>query len=1462
MSTLTGNKISLTYKSLIKLSDNDVLTATLQQLSDGLGNNSGVYLNTGGDLKSTGTLEFANFKGTSTSVTINKLVNQADGISSNDNDTSLPTSAAVKDYVDTHVTSQDLDFSDGTTQSAIDLDSQVFSIVGTTNEIDTVASGQQLQIGLPNSITISGTYTGATFSGDLNGTINTATTAVTQSAGNNSTKVATTAYVDTLDAASDLDFSGTSGTGDVNLNTQTFAITGGANQITTAASNQGLVISLLSTGVTLPNNSIATTQSAGDNSTKVATTAYVDVLDAASDLDIAGDSGTGDVNLNTQTFTLSGTTNQVTTAVSGQTATFSLPSTVHRNLQGNVTGDLTGNADTATKWQTARDLSLTSEATGTISSVDGSGNVSGAVTLLNSAVTGKVLTGLPTPAAGNIQASDSILEAFGKLQSQVSSISNGLIFKGSWDADTNTPTLTSGGGEVDSGTTTGQATNKLIQTGQNFNTTVTVGDKVINQVDGTTALVTVIDSNTQLSLDADIMLSGEAYTIDASPFIQQGNYYVVNYAGTTNLNGNNSWSIGDWVIADADNRWSKLDHSQVDGQGTIGNLPVFATATTIGDSIVAQSGTALTVTGSLNTTLGASVTGDFAVNTNKFTVAAASGNTNIAGTTIINDTLYLTEYIQHLGNTSNNIRFTTDAIAISANATFAGDISLANLKSIYLGTSSALRIYTDSAVGFIKGNDVRLVNASGDNIFRVNGDVAELYHNDSKKFETTSTGVTVTGGISLSGNISASSGDLALLSSSGEYILYGATNGQTNLYHNGVKKFETTSGGVEVQGNVISNAIVQANGFRTTTGSTDYSLLTRNSSNTAVYIQQAGSGDILDVRYGSQAAGQGTSAFVVNSSGNATFAGDVAIQSTIPKLSFTDLQQDDWDIINDNGEFKFLCSTGSGVALQLNTNNTSAFGGNISTLGSVLFNDNQGINFGNSNAKINGSSSDGIKFFGSGSEKMRLNQAGNLGIGVSSLQSWAKLQVAGTAGAQTGANQALYVTAPSTTAGEGVGIRLSAASGSNEAVGIIGMVNNASGNAGSMTFHTYNGGADIPERMRITSEGITEFKNTNSTAVKQKSVIRLSGGGAANGYTLINDLYTATESQLNIGLGYSGSPVVISQNCKVSATQGHTYLSSNAQGNTRPQAFLLDAGDFVFKNTQTSSTRAIDSVVTLDERMRITSGGEVGIGSTDPRNKLTVKTAGSSAIEVGLRLVNPIGFTSAGSGVKIAFAQDRSDSENYEMAAIESKQSNGGSSSNGDLAFFTRESSALGERLRITAAGNVEITSGAIYKTNGITLIGNSDEFEFVDSLGSGQHRFRPKTDNSVDIGDSGRRFKNIYATNGTINTSDKNEKNTIKTSDLGLDFINKLKPVSYIWNDKTNTHYGLIAQEVEDVLKDNLKEAKDFGGLVVSDVSKEKDNSKLSYGLRYNEFIAPMIKAIQELKAEVDSLKKECNCK
>ena len=87
------------------------------------------------------------------------LVIESEGIGSNDNDTTIPTSAAVKDYVDTNVTAQDLDTAGDSGTGAIDLDSQSLTIAGTTNEIETAASGQTITIGLPNNVTVGNNLT-------------------------------------------------------------------------------------------------------------------------------------------------------------------------------------------------------------------------------------------------------------------------------------------------------------------------------------------------------------------------------------------------------------------------------------------------------------------------------------------------------------------------------------------------------------------------------------------------------------------------------------------------------------------------------------------------------------------------------------------------------------------------------------------------------------------------------------------------------------------------------------------------------------------------------------------------------------------------------------------------------------------------------------------------------------------------------------------------------------------------------------------------------------------------------------------------------------------------------------------------------------------------------------------------------------------------------------------------------
>ena len=113
-------------------------------------------------------------KVTTSNIDASTLVIESEGIGFNDNDTTIPTSAAVKDYVDTNVTAQDLDFTgDSGGPSAVDLDSQTLTIAGTTNEIETSVSGQTLTVGIVTNPTIGGNLT---VTGDL--TVNGTTTTV------------------------------------------------------------------------------------------------------------------------------------------------------------------------------------------------------------------------------------------------------------------------------------------------------------------------------------------------------------------------------------------------------------------------------------------------------------------------------------------------------------------------------------------------------------------------------------------------------------------------------------------------------------------------------------------------------------------------------------------------------------------------------------------------------------------------------------------------------------------------------------------------------------------------------------------------------------------------------------------------------------------------------------------------------------------------------------------------------------------------------------------------------------------------------------------------------------------------------------------------------------------------------------------------------------------------------------
>ena len=166
---------------------------------------------------------------------------------------------------------------------------------------------------------------------------------------------------------------------------------------------------------------------------------------------------------------------------------------------------------------------------------------------------------------------------------------------------------------------------------------------------------------------------------------------------------------------------------------------------------------------------------------------------------------------------------------------------------------------------------------------------------------------------------------------------------------------------------------------------------------------------------------------------------------------------------------------------------------------------------------------------------------------------------------------------------------------------------------------------------------------------------------------------------------------------------------------------------------------------------------------------------------------------------------------------------------------------------------------------------------DLSDVQGGGFYSMYPNASYITSNGNSSKLWTSVYAQNGTIQTSDRNQKKNIENSELGLQFINDLKPVKYkfIKNTSDRTHYGLIAQDVTSSLDKFNIDKKDFAGFIsynnyvsgsnemteetFSKIENEDDkigwNKVEKYSLRYDEFISPMIKAMQELSAKVQEL-------
>jgi hypothetical protein len=139
-----------------------------------------------------------------------------------------------------------------------------------------------------------------------------------------------------------------------------------------------------------------------------------------------------------------------------------------------------------------------------------------------------------------------------------------------------------------------------------------------------------------------------------------------------------------------------------------------------------------------------------------------------------------------------------------------------------------------------------------------------------------------------------------------------------------------------------------------------------------------------------------------------------------------------------------------------------------------------------------------------------------------------------------------------------------------------------------------------------------------------------------------------------------------------------------------------------------------------------------------------------------------------------------------------------------------------------------------------------------------------------------------VMATSFTA-TSDCRSKKNIKDLPYGLDFINLLRPVSYKWKPQADkldkdgnliergernhihqrTMFGLLGQQVKESLTKLGLNYNDFAGYQDKEEEHGPSGWTPSYteedktvSLAYDDFIAPLIKSVQELSAEVTELK------
>ena len=154
--------------------------------------------------------------------------------------------------------------------------------------------------------------------------------------------------------------------------------------------------------------------------------------------------------------------------------------------------------------------------------------------------------------------------------------------------------------------------------------------------------------------------------------------------------------------------------------------------------------------------------------------------------------------------------------------------------------------------------------------------------------------------------------------------------------------------------------------------------------------------------------------------------------------------------------------------------------------------------------------------------------------------------------------------------------------------------------------------------------------------------------------------------------------------------------------------------------------------------------------------------------------------------------------------------------------------------------GAISLKYDLVYMTAGVISPSNSDGTD---------------NDNSVDLGKSAARFDDIFATNGTIQTSDRNEKQDIESlteAEERVAVAAKGLLKKFRWKnavedkgDDARIHFGIIAQDLQDAFEAEGLDAGRYGMFTSNTWTNEDGEEQTRMGVRYSELLAFIISAI-----------------